>query len=49
MSVVYYQVEVSASDLSIFQRNTTESGVSECDLETPATWSPWPSRVVEPW
>ena len=32
-SVVCCQVEVSATDRSLFQRSSTESGVSECDLE----------------
>ena len=31
---VYCQVKVSATGQSLVQRSTTESGVSECDLET---------------
>jgi len=33
VSVVYCQVEVSASDWSLVQRSYTERGVSECDRE----------------
>jgi hypothetical protein len=33
MSVVCCQVEVSAMDPSLFQRNLTECGVSECDRD----------------
>ena len=34
MSVVSYQVEVSALGLSLVQRSTTDCGVPECDRET---------------
>ena len=34
VSDVYYQVKVSATGQSLVQRSPTESGVSECDLET---------------
>jgi len=34
VSVVCYQVEVSATGLSLIQRVPTECGESECDLET---------------
>jgi len=30
-SFVFFQVEVSATDRSLIQRSSTESGVSECD------------------
>jgi len=33
VSVVYCQVEVSASGWSLVQRSPIESGVPECDLE----------------
>jgi hypothetical protein len=28
---------------------STERGVSECDLETSTTRPPWPTKTVEPW
>ena len=34
VSVVCCQVEVSATGRSLAQRNPTDCGVSECDLET---------------
>ena len=34
MSVVSYQVKVSALGLSIVQRSNTDCGVTECDRET---------------
>jgi hypothetical protein len=36
LSVICCQVETSATDRSLVQRNPTESGVSECDRETRA-------------
>jgi hypothetical protein len=38
------QVEVSASDRSLFQRRPTECGVSECDREASVMRMPWPTR-----
>jgi hypothetical protein len=43
-SVVCWQVEVSASDWSLFQRSPTECGVPECDREASITRRPWPTR-----
>jgi len=34
VSVMSYQVEVSALGLSLVQRSTTDCGVPECDRET---------------
>jgi hypothetical protein len=42
-SVVYCQVEVSASGWSPVQRSPTESGVSECDREASIMRRPWPA------
>jgi hypothetical protein len=44
VSVVYYQVEVSASRTSPVQRSPTECGVSECDREVSTVRRPWPVR-----
>jgi hypothetical protein len=44
VSVVYCQVEVSASDWSPVQRSPTECGVSECDREASIMRRPWPTR-----
>jgi hypothetical protein len=46
VSVVFCQVEFSASGWSLFQRNSTECGVSECDLVTSTRRGPWPSIDV---
>jgi hypothetical protein len=43
VSVVCFQVEVSASGLSFVQRSPTECGVSECDREA-SIMRPWPTR-----
>jgi len=49
-SVVFCQVEVSASDLSLVQRSPTEGGVSECDREAYIKRKPWSIRGVgKPW
>jgi len=48
MSVVCYQVEVSATGLSFTQRSPTKCGVSECDLKTSAVRRPRPTRAVKP-
>jgi hypothetical protein len=47
--VVCCQVEVSASGLSLVQRNPTECGVSECDREASTMRRPWPTRAVKLW
>ena len=39
------KVEVFAAGCSLIRRNTTESGVSECDLETSVVREP---RAVQP-
>jgi hypothetical protein len=49
MSVVCFQVEVSASGWSLTQRNPTECGVSECDSEAPDNEGPGPPGAVVPW
>jgi hypothetical protein len=38
------QVQVSASDRSLIQRNHTKCGVSECDREASIMRGPWPNR-----
>ena len=43
VSVVCCQVEVSATGRSLVQRSPIESGVSECDRETPIIRAPWPT------
>jgi hypothetical protein len=47
MSVVCYQVGVSAMGRSLSQRSPTECGVSECNHET-STIRPRPTGAVEP-
>ena len=44
MSVVFCQVEVSASGRSLVHRRPTECGVSECDREASIMRRPWPTR-----
>jgi len=44
VSVVCCQVEISASGWSLFQRSSTESGVSECDREAWIMRRPWYTR-----
>jgi hypothetical protein len=41
-SVVFCQVDVSASGWSFVQRSFTECGVSECDREASIMRRPWP-------
>jgi hypothetical protein len=48
VSVVYCQVEVSASGRSLIQRSPTVCGVSECDFQTSSMMRPRPSRAFEP-
>jgi hypothetical protein len=43
VSVVGYQVEVSALGRSPVQRSPTECGVSECDSEASIMRRPWPT------
>ena len=43
LSVVYCQVEVSATGWSLIQRIPTECGVSECDREASTLRKPWPT------
>jgi hypothetical protein len=46
VSVLCFQVEVSATGRYLVQRSPTKCGVSECDLETSTTIErPRPSRV----
>jgi hypothetical protein len=42
--VVYYEVVVSASGLSLVQRSPTKCGVSECNRLALVMRSPWPGR-----
>ena len=42
LSVVYCQVEASATSWSLVQRSSTECGVSECDHES-SIMRPWPT------
>jgi hypothetical protein len=44
VSVVFCQMEVSASGLSLVRRSPTEFGGSECDLEASIMRRPWPTR-----
>ena len=48
MSVVSCQEEVSAKDRSLVQRNPTERGVSEYDIETSTMVTPSSTTAVEP-
>jgi hypothetical protein len=43
VSVVYCQVDVSASDRPIVQGSSMECGVSECDREASIMRRPWPT------
>jgi hypothetical protein len=43
LSVVCYQVEVSASSWSLIQRSPTDCGVSECHREASTMRRPWPT------
>jgi hypothetical protein len=43
LSVVGFQVEVSATGSSLVQRSPTECGVSECDREISMMRRPWPT------
>jgi hypothetical protein len=43
MSVMYYELEVSASAWLLVQRTPTERGVSECDCEAAIMRRPWPT------
>jgi len=47
VSVMYCQVEVSATDRSLVQRIPIECDVSECDLETSAMRKSSLTRAVE--
>jgi hypothetical protein len=49
VSVVFCQVEVSATGRSLFQRSPTECGLSECDLETSAMRRLSPTGAAELW
>jgi hypothetical protein len=50
VSVLRCQVEgVSANGRSLIQRNPTESGVSECDLESKTVRTPRPARTIDPY
>jgi hypothetical protein len=43
VSVVFCQIEGSTPGWSLIQGSTIDSGVSECDLETPLMWRSWPA------
>jgi len=43
VGVVFCQVQVSASGLSLIQRSPKECGVPECDREASAMRRPWPN------
>jgi hypothetical protein len=47
VSVVFRQIEVSATGRSLVQRSRTECGVSECDRGTLTLSRPRPTRAVE--
>jgi hypothetical protein len=47
LSVVCFQIEVSATGRSLVRRNPTERGVSKCDLETSTTRTLRSTRTVE--
>jgi len=49
VSVLCFQVEVSASGRSLVQRSPNECGVSECDRETSIMRRAWPTGSVGPW
>jgi hypothetical protein len=49
VSVVCWQVEVSASGWLLIQRSPTERGVSECDNESLIMRRLWPTRAAAPW
>ena len=46
VSVVSYQVEVSALGRSLVQRNTTDCGVPKCDREASIMRGPGPTMAV---
>jgi hypothetical protein len=48
VSVVYCQVDVSATGRSLVQRSPTSFGVSECDREALIMRRPWPIRGCQP-
>jgi hypothetical protein len=49
MSVMCYQVQVSASGWSLVQRSPTKCSVSECDHESSIMRRPWPTGSVALW
>ena len=49
VSVVFCQVEVSASGWSLVKRSPTGCGVSECNHVSSTMRRPWPPRAVVPW
>ena len=48
VSVVCCEVEVSATNLQLAQKSSTDCGVSECDLETSTMRRPKSIKAVEP-
>ena len=44
VSVLYCQVEISATGRSLVQRSPTKYAVSECEGEASLTKRPWPAR-----
>jgi len=49
VSVVCYQIEISASGWSLVQNSPTMCGVSVCDHEFSIMRKPWPTGGVAPW
>ena len=49
VSVMCYQLQVSASGWSLVQRSPTDCGVSECDSESSIMRRPWPTVAAAPW
>ena len=49
LSVMCYQVQISASGWSLVQRSPTKFSVSERDHESSLMKRPWPTGSVAPW
>jgi len=43
LSVIFRQVDISATGRSLVQMSSTECGVSEFDLEASRVMRPWPT------
>ena len=48
VTVVFCQVEISASGWSLAQKSSTDCGVSGCDHESSIMNRPWPNADVVP-